>query len=216
MTIKEIDKQVEATKDAREKLAKTQRDNEAQAKEYRAKADAAAIAGDMAAYKEFKTMAEDAEDVAYVCKKQMEVEQGSPVTLEQTQAAWADYAADFNKKLAAKLRKFEAAKAEMLKEYAEAVELQRDALVVRERMAGYVNKMPAVIEGESWLAGLYPMEYIHCTRGMEYPMVTIGGSTMKDADAVYYLASFKLNGAQLYEDARQKMVTAVVYNHRVN
>ena len=216
MTIKDIDKQVEATKDAREKLAKTQRENEAQAKEYRAKADAAATAGDMATYKEFKALAEDAEDMAYVCKKQLEAEQSSPVTLEQTQAAWADYAADFNKKLAAKLRKFEAAKAEMLKEYAEAVELQREALVVRERMAGYSGKLPLAVEGEGKLASLYPMDYIRCTRGMEYPMVTIGGSDIKDADAVYYLASFKLNGPQLYEDARQKMVTSVVFKHRVN
>ena len=90
MTIKEIEKQVENTKKAREQLAATQAENESLAKEYRAKSDAAATAGDVATYKEFKALADDAEAVAYVCGKQLEAEQANAVTVEQTREAWED------------------------------------------------------------------------------------------------------------------------------
>lgn len=214
MTIKDIEKQLKDTQGARDMLAKNQRENEAKAKEYREKADTAAAAGDVATYKEYKALADDAEAVAYVCGKQLEAEQGNPVTIEQTREAWDEYAADYNKKLSAKLRKFEAAKADMLREYAAAVELQLQACATREWLADIIDKRPLFQEGEGILAQLYPMDYIPCASGLMPGLVSIGGANIKDADAVYYLSSFKLDGNKLYEDARQKMVTCVVGRHR--
>ncbi len=214
MTIKDIEKQVEATKEARAQLERSLRDSKDQEKEYRAKADEAAVDGDVVSFKKYKALADDAEAMAYVCRKQLDSEQASPVTVAQTQEAWASYTAEYSKKLAAKLRRFEALKADMLREYAETVELQRQAFLVRERLAGYVGKLPLAVDGEGSLATMYPMEYIGCKRGTESPLLTIGGAFIKDPDAVYYLASFNLDGPKLYEDARQKTVTDVILNHR--
>ena len=210
MTIKEIEKQMEATEKAREQLAKTKRENEEQAKEYRAKADAAATAGDVASYKELKALADDAEAVAYVCGKQLEAEQGNAVTPEQTQEAWEDYAEAYNKKLAAKLKKVQAAKAEYLREYMEAVDLQREACHTREKLAGYAAVKAHRVEG------LYRMDYIPCnsmSNGRK-PLVSLSGAAIQDPDAVALLASLGIDGAQLTGDERQRIIYAVVAEHK--
>ena len=216
LTIKDIEAQVKATKDAREQMKNTQLENEEQGKKYRMEANAAAAAGDLARYKELKSLAEDAEDLAFVCKKQLEAEQPAPVTLDQTREAWEGYAADYNKKLAAKLRKFEAAKAEMLKEYAEAVALQGEACAVRERLAGYAGRslQPSGVIDKR-LADTYQMDYIPCVKSMgEGVKLSISGSSVADPDAAYYMASLQLDGQNLFNDPRQHTITAVVHNHR--
>lgn len=215
MTIKEIEKQVEATKEAREQLIKTKDENEKKAKEYREKADSAAISGDLVQYKELKSLAEDAEAVAYVCGKQLEVEH--PVTLEQTRDAWDSYAADYNKKLSAKLRKLEAAKADLLKDYADALIIQGEACAVRERLARYagVHLQPTGVGIDDNLEKTYPMEYIPCKNAMKGDVTTaIAGSSVKDPDAVYYLASLQLDMLTLAKDPRQHAMVSVVCNHR--
>lgn len=210
MTIKDIEKQMEATEKAREQLAKTKQENEEQAKEYRAKADAAAIAGDVASYKELKALADDAEAVAYVCGKQLEAEQGNAVTPEQTQEAWADYAKAYNKKLADKLDKAKKAKAEYLREYMEAVDLQREACRTRERLAACAGVK------EHRAEGFYPMDYIPCntSNNGRKPVVDLRGTAIQDPDAVALLASLGLDGADLAGDERQRIVFSVVFAHK--
>ena len=217
MTIKDIENQLKATEQARLQLEKTKKENEDQAKEYRTQADASAVAGDLTRYKELKSLAEDAEAVAYVCGKQLEAEQGKAVTLEQTRDAWASYAADYNKKLSAKLRKLEAAKADLLKEYADALILQGEACAVRERLARYagVHLQPAGVGIDDHLEKTYPMEYIPCKNAMKGDVTTaIAGSSVKDPDAVYYLASLQLDMLTLAKDPRQYAMVSVVCNHR--
>ena len=215
MTIKDIEKQVENAKKTREQLIKNQSESEEQAKNYRAKADAAAIAGDVDAYKEFKALADDAEAMAYVCGKQLDAENN--ITLEQTREAWDSYAADYNKKLSAKLRKLEAAKADLLKDYADALILQGEACEVRERLARYagVHLQPAGVGIDDNLEKTYPMEYIPCKNAMKGDVTTsIAGSSVKDPDAVYYLASLQLDMLTLAKDPRQHAMVSVVCNHR--
>ena len=190
ITIKDIENQLKATEQARLQLEKTKKENEDQAKEYRTQADAAAVAGDLTRYKELKALADDAEAVAYVCGKQLEAEQGEAVTKEQTQEAWADYAEQYGKKLAAKLKEFDKAKTEMLKLYAEAVDLQAEACATRERLAEYAGvRYSAGRDGR--LDAEYPMGYISCdiaTAGGQY-CITMPGLGIEDKDAVYYLAN---------------------------
>lgn len=213
-TIKDIEKQLEATKQARIHLAKNKEENEALAKEYRAKADEAAIAGDVARYKEMKALADDAEAVAYVCEKQLEAEQGSAVTYEQTREAWDGYAVEYNKKLSTALRKFKDLKADMLKAYGEAVELQRNACQTREALADAVGKKPLRIEGESSLADLYPMDAIPCYKSIVGGTISIKGANIVDPDAVFYLSSFKLTGDQLLNNPGKRVLCSVVQDHR--
>ena len=217
MTIKDIENQLKATEQARLQLEKTKKENEDQAKEYRTQADAAAVAGDLTRYKELKALADDAEAVAYVCGKQLEAEQGKAVTLEQTRDAWDSYAADYNKKLSAKLRKLEAAKADLLKDYADALILQGEACAVRERLARYagVHLQPAGVGIDDRLEKTYPMEYIPCKNALKGDVTTaIAGSSVKDPDAVYYLASLQLDMLTLAKDPRQHAMVSVVCNHR--
>lgn len=210
MTIKEIEKQVEATKKAREQLEKTKADNEAMSKEYRAKADSAATAGDVASYKELKALADDAEAMAYVCGKQLEAEQDNAVTVEQTQEAWKAYVGDYNKKLASKLKKVQAAKTEYLREYMEAVDTQREACATRERLAMYADLRADMVERS------YPMDYIPCNNigNGRKPLVGLSGTSIQDPDAVALLASLGMDGFELTNDARQRLVFAVVAAHR--
>lgn len=210
MTIKEIEKQMEATEKAREELAKTKQENEEQAKKYRAKADEAAAAGDVASYRELKALAEDAEAVAYVCGKQLDAEQDKAVTPEQTQEAWADYAEAYNKKLAAKLKKMQAAKMEYLKDYMEAVDLQREACLTRERLAAYAEVKPHRVEG------FYQMDYIPCNTMLNgrKPLISLSGTPLNDPDAVALLASLGMDGNALAGDERQKIVYMVVCEHK--
>ena len=210
MTIKDIEKQMEATEKAREQLAKTKQENEEQAKEYRAKADAAATAGDVATYKEYKALADDAEAMAYVCGKQLTAEQGKAVTAEQTQDAWENYAGGYNKKLAAKLKKVQAAKAEYLREYMEAVDLQREACRTREQLAAYAGVK------EHRAEGFYPMDYLPCNNmsNGRKPLVSIRGANIQDPDAVALLASLGMDELDLSRDERTRIVCAVVGSHR--
>ena len=215
MTIKDIENLVKTTNESREQMKRTKQENEDKAKEYRTEAEASAIAGDLTRYKELKSLAEDAEAVAYVCGKQLEVEH--PVTLEQTRDAWDSYAADYNKKLSAKLRKLEAAKADLLKDYADALILQGEACAVRERLARYagVHLQPAGVGIDDRLEKTYPMEYIPCKNAMKGDVTTaIAGSSVKDPDAVYYLASLQLDMLTLAKDPRQHAMVSVVCNHR--
>lgn len=214
-TIKDIENQLKATEQARTQLAKTKTENEAQAKEYRTQADAAAVAGDVARYKELKALADDAEAVAYVCEKQLEAEQGNAVTYDQTREAWDDFVGDYNKKLSAALRKFEKLKADMLKEYEGAVELQRKACETRERLASVVGKLPARVDGESRLADLYPMDSIPCAKNpLDGGTISIGGAGIVDPDAVYYLASFKLTSDKMLNNPGKRVLCSVVQYHR--
>lgn len=210
MTIKEIEKQVESTREAREQMQRAQQENEKQAREYRIKADAAAIAGDVATYKELKALASDAEAVAYVCKRQLEAETENPVTKEQTVEAWDEYATGYNKKIAAKLEKVKKAKAAFIQEYLEAVDMQREACTTRERLAMYAGVKDDRIEG------IYRMEYIPCKDGMSggKPIVTLNGAGIKDPDAVTVLASLGKDSLQLINDERQQIMSAVVAGHR--
>lgn len=216
-TIKDIENQLKATEQARLQLEKTKNENEAQAKEYRTQADAAAVAGDVARYKELKALADDAEAVAYVCEKQLEAEKGNPVTYDQTREAWDDYVAEYNKKLSAALRKFEKLKADMLKEYEGAVELQRKACETREYLADVIGKKPLRADGEHRLADLYPMDSIPCVKNpLSGGAISIGGARIIDPDAVYYLASFKLAGDQLLNNPGKSVLCAVVQDHRAD
>lgn len=209
MTIKDIEKQMEATEKAREQLAKTKQENEEQAKEYRAKADAAAIAGDVTSYKELKALADDAEAMVYVCGKQLEAEQGNAVTKEQTQEAWADYAEAYNKKMAAKQKKVKAAKAEYLREYMEAVDLQREACVTREQLAGYAGLSLDMVER------YYSMDYLPSNNIVtDGPILDLRGTPVRDPDAVALLASLNLSWQELAQDERNRIVSAVVLRHR--
>lgn len=214
MTIKDIENLVKTTNESREQMKRTKQENEDKAKEYRTEAEASAVAGDLTRYKELKSLAEDAEAVAYVCGKQLEVEH--PVTLEQTRDAWDSYAADYNKKLSAKLRKLEAAKADLLKDYADALILQGEACEVRERLARYagVHLQPAGVGIDDHLEKTYPMEYIPCKNAMKGVTTAIAGSSVKDPDAVYYLASLQLDMLSLAKDPRQQAMVSVVCNHR--
>lgn len=216
-TIKDIENQLKATEQARTQLAKTKEENEAKAKEYRTQADAAAVAGDVAKYKELKALADDAEAVAYVCEKQLEAEQGTSVTYEQTREAWDDYVAEYNKKLSSALRKFKELKADMLKAYGEAVELQRKACQTREVLADVVGKKPLRVDGESALANLYPMDAIPCHKNtLAGGTISIGGANIVDPDAVFYLASFKLTGDQMLNNPGKRVLCAVVQDHRAD
>lgn len=190
LTIKDIDAQVETTNKVREQLAQSKHGNERKAEEYRARADAAAVTGDVETYKKYKQLMDDAEAMAYVCGKQLEAEQNKAVTKEQTQEAWRGYADQYGKKIAAKLKEFDKAKAEALKLYAEAVDLQDEACATRERIAGYagVSYNPGM---DGKLDADYPMEYIPCetsSAGGRY-CLSMPGVGIEDKDAVYYVAN---------------------------
>lgn len=210
MTVSDIDNAIRQSVAEAENLIATQQKNEAAAVEYKGSADKAAAAGDLEGYKHYKALADDAEAVAYVCKMQLQADRPMPVTTEQTQEAWEKYAADYNKKIAARLKKFEALKADMLKEYEAAFELQKEACAVRERLAGYVSRCPDKMQPEGRLATMYPMEYIPYISGPIRGANSLVGITLTDANAAYYLACME----QDEREAKGSALYAAVGRHR--
>jgi hypothetical protein len=94
--------------------------------------------------------------------------------------AWCGYAEKHNSKLHKALAEFESERAKLCKMYSSLVDIQNEALLMRERMA----------ETSSTEKEKFTIDYIPVHGGIDKGLLRLGGFNCMDADACYYLANY--------------------------
>lgn len=219
MKIKDIEKKLN---EANEKLNHAKElKNEAMAleKEYSAKAEECALAGDVDLFMEYRKKAQQQEAISYIQSKQIDSITASPmISKEESVSAWEDYAKDYSRQLKAKIEKFQASKAKLLNDYLEMVSMQEEACKIRERLASYIGKKVEPLSVDAGLNQLYPMEYIPCVgRAVDWTSgkVEMKGTSVSDADAIYYLSSLQFNNPmEVSKSHEEKRIRNVVVWHK--
>ena len=202
ITVETIDAKVKAAADARAELEKAKEQAFKEKQELTRKAEAAAEDGNVDLYYQYTQDAGRVDAAAHVREVQLR-KKDQPVTEPEVTAAWADFVAGYNKNLAAGLVRLEKAKDALLSEYEALVDLQGDALEIRERLAGYVDQKA--------LESSFPMEYIPAKNGLD-----IGGVKNyfgSDPFVCFFLAYRSLGNPTL-EDPTLGRVNSIVHRHQ--
>lgn len=214
MKVSDIDKKYQESMKEYQILIDKQNTAARQAEDLKNDAEKAALAGDLEAYKDLKRKSEDAEALAYVLQKQIEKTGASDLfSKEEIFDAWEDYAGDQNKALLSKLKKFRATKADLLRQYAEMISMQRETCAVRERLCRYIGIEKVPLAKGCGLDNRFPMEYIPCLQNTDAGSISIQGARISDPDAVYYLSSFEKKAPEMIKDPDVQTVLAVVDQH---
>lgn len=208
MKVSDIDKKYQESMKDYQILIDKQNNVKRDAEQLSAAAEKAAFTGDLDAYKDLKAKASDADALAYVLQKQIErIGSGNLFTPAEIESAWADYAADRNKALKAKEKKFAEAKTNLLRQYAEMITDQRETCATRERLAGYIG-----IDKEK-AGGRFPMDHLPCIEFGEVGATSINGARIADPDAVYYLSNMRLDSRYMLENPDVQILWNVLKEH---
>lgn len=219
MKIKDIEKRIEENN---EKLrhAKELKNNALELeKEFSVKAEESAIAGNVDMFMEYKKKAHEQEAISYIQDKQIEkINSAVSISREDTVEAWEEYEKDYSRQLKAKVEKFKASKAKLIKDYLELVSMQEEACKLRERLASYIGKKIDPLLPNAGLQGIYPMEYIPCIgKSAEWipGKVEMKGTSVSDPDAIYYLSSLVFdNPMAINNSPEEKRIRNVVLWHK--
>lgn len=128
------------------------------------------------------------------------------VTKEDSRAAWENYVSGYNKRMQKALADFNAEKAKLCGMYSAMVDLQREALAVREHLSETV--------GEN--KDSYMMEFIPVRNAQSNGNLRLGGLNCCDPDANYYLSAYvERNNVSLVpltgvRDPEEERITSVV------
>ena len=159
------------------------------------KAAAAAVAGDLAAFRaaaaerdELKT---EAEYIGVRLKKLQELPDVDPVVVRE---AWDDYRAKYDPQLEKKIAAFEVAKRKALDLYAEAVAMQTEAATIRCRFAQIVG-IPVTDACREFPAKAIPLRSAALDRD-GYGILRMNGTNIIDPDAVRFLSDYVSGKAQ--------------------
>ena len=137
----------------------------------------------------------------------------SAVSKDQAADAWAEYAADYGAKLKKALDEFAKEKEKLSSMYDNLIDMQDDALMLREKLGRIINSGSDV----------FRMDYIPCRAGFSAKgLLTLGNvPTLRDPDAVYNIALwsirndrpvFDVRGGNL--DAYVQKVVSVLASHK--
>lgn len=213
MTIKELEKKIQDANSARDQMAREQEDALFASRELKRQADDAAAAGDVDGYLKFKNELDRQEAVFFVRKTQLERSQ-KVVTDAEISDAWDSFAKGYNKNLASKQAEFEKLKKAALSAYREMVDLQRDALIQRQKLADLAG-VTAISMGSITpeFERRFPMDYID-TASDDQVTFRVGGLGVLDPDLAMYLDSMGHNTMMaLCQDTGVHKILTVVKNH---
>lgn len=205
ITVKDIDEKVAAAAAERDRLKAESREADSKKGELERLATAAAEEGRLEDYRALKRQATAIEEESFVRAAQLgKLKQ--PVEEKDVFDAWADYAAAYNKALAARLSEAEKKMNAYLDEYEAAVKLQNEALAVRERLAKYLGQD---ITGPGKEPQGFIMDFIPTAPMMQRPPVN-------DAVAAFFLSQRKADRqpGNFSLDPVTNRVVSVVFNHR--
>ena len=215
ITVKDIDKKYQEHMSACQRMIEQQANAKREADQLNREAEAAACDGNLEEYSALKNKAREAEDLAYVLEKQIEKRNtGDLFTDEEISAAWDSCAEEHNRLLNEKLKKYNATRTDMLRQYAEMVTLQRETCAIRERLGAYIGMKKEALAPDYGLGRRFPMEYIPCLKNGENGTLTIRGANIQDPDAAFYLASFGKEAQDLAHDDKAQAAVHVVGFHQ--
>lgn len=162
-------------------------------------AQAAAADGDQNLFYRHKNEAHECADkIEFLTARLERLRQLKVVDREDAAETWAAYTKEYNGKLSHKLEELEQVKAQFLKIYAELLELQAGMLRSREQLNSFTGSEtnPANAEGaKAYHAQMIPVKNGAMTRGL----LSLGGTSLKDPDACYYLSMIAQQDANCHD-----------------
>ncbi len=211
-TVKDIQLRAEALAKKREELKKSIAELEGRVADLKGKAQTAAEAGRVDEYKAANSAAQDAEASLYVARVQLQKTDFN-IPEKDIKAAWADYAAAYNKKLEKMSSALESKRKELLADYKAMVDLQAEAFEAREllaRLAGLNLREGAAFDRafpcktlEGWIGALWDMSE--------------RGTGFNSPDALYYALQIAKRAGKhiirLYDEPEFMRFQDVVSNH---
>ena len=208
MTIEKLEKLVSESKQKKAALAAEVENLLRQESALDAEARAAADVGDVEGYLSKKEEKDKVSATLFV-KRNFLDKMTNAVTKDDSRSAWENYVADYNKRMKAAYSDFKAEKAKLCEMYSGMVDLQREALEVRERLADLVgDKIDS-----------YRMEFIPVKDASSRASLRLGGVNFCDPDAAFYLSNYvEKTGARLFvvngeRDPEEHRITSVVIVH---
>lgn len=149
----------------------------------------AANAGDFERYKSLSAEREDAQKELFVKQTYLNTLKGHSVSEDEALEAWNEYAADYDKQFARLLSDYESKRDALLKAYGQLVDLQGEALTVKKDLYDYT--------GDAGLVNKLKCQLLPDGRSEQYGVVSMEGTGVKNADAVFYMACYeKQNNAK--------------------
>ncbi|MBR6208903.1 MAG: hypothetical protein IKQ69_07880 [Oscillospiraceae bacterium] len=208
MKLSDLEKKITDAESLRTRLEREQKEAARLADDLKAKADAAAVAGDVAAYRRYKAEADEQEAVAHVRAAQLS-KASNPISREDCAAAWSGYRKDYEKSLSSKLAELDKARAAFIKAYTDAVDLQAQACATRERLGVFIG-INAADPLSAELDSAFPMLTIPSENGpdvftLKCPLV--GNQDPDLAFVIVNTGSTRLNLAT--DPAVQRLLTVV-------
>lgn len=154
------------------------------------KKNSAAENGDVEAFRAEKRKLEDVKDSIEIKTAQLK-KLANPVTETMVNNFWKDYSSAYNKDFEKKLALFTEKKKELLSMYNEMLNLQTEAITMRERLAALIGLKNAPTDySGSAIDNAFKFKHIPYVNGK----TSIAGSGVTDPDAVYYLSSLHKGG----------------------
>lgn len=207
ITVKDIDARVAADAAERDRLKAESREADSKRAELEKMATAAAESGRLEDYRAIKRQAAAIEEEAFVRAAQIgKLSQNVPE--QDVFDAWANYVTVYNKSLSERLAEAEKKMNAYLDEYEAALNLQNEALAVRERLAGYLGQD---LDGTGKEPKGFLMKFVPTAPMMQRPPVN-------DAVAAFYLSQRKAErqpGVLTFDPVTSRVIS-VVFNHRAS
>ena len=154
------------------------------------KASAAVNANDLGAFEAATVEREELRREEDFVQKRLNVLNAAPtVDADRVVAAWNDYRSKYDPQMEKGIAEFAKAKQKMLDAYSAMVKLQTESSEIRKRLGSYVGA------GAVSLTSRFPAKMIPLRSAAikNVGFLSMGGTTLKDPDAVYYLSDYIIN-----------------------
>lgn len=219
ITIEELDKQASDRIKKRKELKLHIADLEQREEALKEKAQEAAEAGSVVAYKSLSSEVIDIQTELIVARAQ-DKKLGSSdaiVTGEEADAAWKDFTGGYNRQFDKLYAELEKKRSDLLAVYSALIDLQYDAFEKRERLARYAGVNAVSHTGfDKPLDAPFPCRCLP-DRVIDSQCASISGTTATDPDLIYYLACYakenKLNGRSYAESKAVEKIRNIVARH---
>ena len=217
MKLEELDKQAQERIAKKEELTTRIADLEQRETAANEKAQTAAEAGELEAYKAASSEAQEIVTQLIVARAQhKKLGSGDAiVTQEDAAAAWKDFAGDYDRKFDKLYAELEKKRSDLLSTYRALLDLQYDALEKRDRLAGYAGIKSDSFIGSNPLDNHFSCRYL--PESSKYEKSKINGINASNADAVYYLACLadekRLAGLDFYQSEDLERVKNTIVRH---
>lgn len=219
ITIEELDKQAMDRIKKRDELRQRIADLEKREEVLKAKAQEAAEAGSLVAYKSASSEVIDVETELIVVRAQYKKIGNSDaiVTREEADAAWKDFTGGYNRLFDKLYAELEKKRSDLLAAYSALIDLQYDAFEKRERLARYAGVKPVAFTSlDRPLDESFPCRYLPEVV-KDAQVAVINGVSGTDPELVYYLACYakenKLSGISYVENKYIEKVRNIVTRH---